>query len=248
MNDIHDTIDSSALPANGERRRYIAQTHLPEFGEQGQSRIARGKICIVGCGALGSVVAMYTAGAGIGMIRLVDFDTVDLSNLQRQVFFTEGECGKPKAELLRTRIEALNHNVRVETVIKAATTGIAAELFRDVDFIVDCADNPSTTYLIAEQSRLHHIPYCTAGVSGWIAQIMTSDGLETPGFEEIVSRPDDPSLLPCQIAGTWGPLTGVIGALQASEALKTIAQTGDCLTSRMLYIDLLQMNFTEFRI
>lgn len=229
--------------------RYTAQMRLPEFGREGQERLLKSNVLIVGCGALGSPVAMYLAGAGVGEITLADFDTVDVSNLHRQVFYSEADTGRGKAALLKNRIEALNSEIRVTALEKLVTDTLLHSLSdfsvsRPFDMIVDAADNPATTYLIDRFCHHRNIPYSTAGVSGWNAQVFTY----VPGsfsFSDIFPQPqDDSGVLPCSVMGIAGPTAAYAAALQCAEIMKVLLGIGPA-ESRLLVADLLKGTFTS---
>lgn len=226
------------------KRRYAANMSLEGFDQQVQTKLCDSHILIVGAGALGSTAAMYAAGSGIGHISLIDFDTIDLSNLQRQVFFTEAAAGEKKAASLATSIRGLNPNCEVTVYDELFSAGNADRVCRDIHLIIDSADNPSTTYLIERVAEELKIPYITAGVSGWKAQIMT----HYPGdvnFSDLFPAPDsDAGMLPCSIAGVSGPLTGVVASLEAAEAVKVLANVGTPLSNRLLTIDLYNLDFS----
>lgn len=224
-------------------KKYAPQLRLPEVGEWGQQKLSESAVLIVGCGALGSPLAMYLAGAGVGRIVLADFDTIDTSNLHRQIFYTEDEIGMYKAECLQKRIASLNSDIKV-TVVKKFVTG---KFFKDTelqfDVLADAADNPDTTYLLDKYSQENNIPFSTAGISGWSAQIFTY----IPGsfaYSDIFARPDEAAgVLPCSVTGVMGPVAGVAASIQAAEILKMIlGLQGD--KSKLIYADLLRGSFS----
>lgn len=228
--------------------RYAAQTRLPEIGNEGMAQLRSSSVLIVGCGALGSPVAMYLAAAGIGHIILADFDTIDISNLQRQVFFKESETGLEKASILKSRIRELNSEVRVTVWNFPVTAKRLNANTERIDLIVDAADNPATTYLLDRFCFEKHLPLSTAGVTGWNAQIASYLPGETP-FKDIFSAPSDQNdLLPCSIAGVFGPLTGLVASIQASEAIKLLLSKGTSLAGKLMTINLLTNDFNIFPI
>lgn len=203
-------------------KRYNAQIRLEEIGRTGQQKLAEARILIVGCGALGSPAAMYLAGAGAGHITIADFDTVELSNLHRQVFYSEEEAGKSKAECLKACIERLNSEISV-TVWNKLVTGrqlIASD--ERFDIIIDAADNPATTYMLDRYCFETGTPLSTAGVSGWTAQVF----LYYPGsvrYSEIFPEPEEGTeILPCSVAGIAGPVAQFASSLQVADAIKVI--------------------------
>lgn len=221
--------------------RYSAQERLPEFGKGSHELLVAARVLIVGCGALGSPVAMYLAGAGVGRIAVADFDTVDLSNLHRQVFYSEGDVGKSKVQILRRRMEALNSEIEVEALEKLMTPKTLEEFlyfYTDCTAVVDAADNPATTYMLDSFCRCRSIPFVTAGVSGWNAQVFIAMP-GSLGYSDIFPRPEEEGgILPCSIAGIAGPVSAFAASLQAAEVLKIIVGKGP-QTSRLLTANLL---------
>lgn len=224
--------------------RYIAQSRLPEIGSEGQEKLKRASILIIGCGALGSSVAMYLAGAGVGNIAIADYDTIDLSNLHRQVFFREGEIGKPKADILAERMHDLNEEINIQVIRKVVTPAVLLSEGNGRDVIIDAADNPATTYMVDDFCREHDIPMSTAGVQGWKAQIFSY----TPGsfsYRDIFPCPtDEGGILPCSIAGITGPVASFAASLQAAEVIKFILGLGPG-TSTLVSADLLTGEFVR---
>lgn len=203
-------------------KRYNAQIRLEEIGRLGQQKLADTHILIVGCGALGSPAAMYLAGAGIGHITIADFDTIELSNLQRQVFYREEEAGKSKTECLKAGMESLNSEVSVTVWNQLVTRRQLLALKDRFDMIIDAADNPATTYMLDRYCFETGIPLSTAGVSSWTAQVF----LYCPGsvrYSEIFPEPEEGSdLLPCSVAGIVGPVAQFASSLQVADAIKYI--------------------------
>lgn len=225
--------------------RYIPQMRLPEVGEEGQKRLAASSVLIVGCGALGSPIAMYLAGAGVGHIHLADFDTVSLSNLHRQIFFSESQTCLSKVNCLKERILALNSGVDVEVSECLVSRKFLDSLNRKFNMIVDAADNPATTYLLSDFCRDTATPLSSAGVSGWTAQVFTY----VPGsftFRDVVPFPDDSQgVLPCSVTGIVGPTSAFAASLQCSEVLKSLLGIADN-KSRLVSANLLDLNFNTF--
>lgn len=220
-----------------ERRRYSRQIAIESIGLEGQMKLKRGKVFVVGCGALGSMVAMQLCAAGVGEIHIADFDTIDVSNLQRQLFFSTGSCGLPKAGELQKRMHEINPEVQVIVHPEMVTASKARDLFAAVDFIVDGSDNPETKYMTEQVCTHLGKSCCLAGVSRISGQLMTC----TPGstrFSEIVPPGISGGLLPCSVAGVMGPAAAVAASLQASECIKSLTGTGDLLINKLLTFDL----------
>ena len=192
------------------------------IGAAGQDRLARAAVMIVGCGALGGQLAMLLAGAGVGRIGIADFDTIDITNLQRQLFFSEAQAGKGKASIIGERMEALNSEIEVEVYQEMITQRNAEDVFSRYDLIIDATDNPATKYFIDNVTRRLGLPCCIGGVAGWRGQVvMLSGSGDSLRYGDIFSRPDaDPSMMPCEIEGVMGPAASTIASLQAAEAVK----------------------------
>ena len=228
--------------------KYISQIRLPEIGKEGQSRLAGSKVLIVGCGALGSIAAAYLAGAGIGTLGIADFDTVESSNLHRQILYAENDCGKKKAEQLSSHLKSLNPDTDIRIYDEFVREPLLESILNEYDFVIDAADNPATTYLIDRLCVEAAVPYVTAGVSGWQGQIFTwRKG--APSFSSIFPPPETADgILPCSIAGIFGPVAGIVASIQASEAVKSLLGLDTTLSRSLLTIDLLNNNFSDYRI
>lgn len=227
-------------------KRYSRNLSLPQFDEQTQERISNSSVAIIGAGALGSVVAMYLAGSGIGRIGIADFDTIDISNLQRQVFYSENNCGKSKVEVISDLIHNLNSEVIVKGINCFITAKNASELLEEYDVIVECSDNPSTKELIVEMGRKLDKPVVLGGVNQYIGQVMVFKS-DSPEYYDIFPAPESHPTLPCGINGVFGPVPGIVGSMQASEVIKFLAGLPGILYNTLLTFDVRTMNFTKFR-
>lgn len=225
-----------------ENRRYSRQISVDEIGESGQTRLLSSKVAIVGCGALGSMTAMQLAAAGVKKIVIADFDTVDISNLQRQFFFTTEEAGKMKAEMLKRKMIAINPDCKVVVVAKLIDKNNASELFKDCDFIVDATDNPASKVMVEEVCKLLGKPCCIGGVSGFHGQVMTVEPGEVT-FGDIFCQDVEADFLPCSIGGVVGPAAALCASIQASETIKYLTDAGDTLAGKLLTFDLLTNSF-----
>ena len=222
--------------------RYIVQRRLPEVGKTGQRKLNDARILIVGCGALGSPIAMYLAGAGIGHIHLADFDNIELSNLHRQVFYREEEVGKAKAEVLAQRLRELNSSIEI-TFDNSLVNLQYLKSQPKFDVIIDAADNPSTTYMLDDYCKSNQVPLSTAGVTGWKAQVFTY----IPGsysYSDCFPKPAENSgLLPCSVSGIVGPTASLAASIQASEVLKLILGISKDCRSNLVTVDLLNNEY-----
>ena len=226
---------------NFEETRYAREMSLPEIGREGVERLLGASVLIVGCGALGSVAAMYLAAAGVGRIGVADFDTVGLSNLQRQLSYTEDDLGKPKAETLAAKLKAINSTIKVESIGMMMTKSNLPRYMEEYDVVVEGSDNPSTKYLVSDTARTLGKPCVIGGVRGFVGQINTQlpDG---PYYRDIFPDiPESCGLTPCSAMGVLGPVPGMIASLQATEAIKLLTGAGETLSGRLLQIDTLAM-------
>ena len=229
--------------------RYSRHILLPEVGGKGQKKIARAKILIVGVGGLGSPAALYLAAAGVGTLGLIDHDVVDLSNLQRQVIHHTPDVGRPKVLSAKEKIHALNPDVAVvmhETRLMAAN---ALELIRGYDVVIDGVDNFPAKFLINDACYFGGKPLVHGGILRFEGRVSTIIPKQSACYRCVFKRPPPPGLVAsCQEAGVIGVLAGVIGTIQATEALKLVLGIGRPLTNRMLDFDARQMRFREIRV
>lgn len=227
-----------------QRLRYARNIVVPAVGREGQARLLEAKVMMVGCGALGSVVASYLAGAGVGTLHLADFDTIDISNLQRQTRYGEEDAGKSKVETLAAGLRGLNSDVNISAYNGLITRDVARRLFAAVDFVVDATDNPDTKYMIDEVCVELGKPYSMGGVLAFGGQVMTHvEG--TARYSDFFPQQSSGGFTPCSVGGIIGPVAGVIGSIQALEVIKYFTGAGNLLTDRLLYFDGLKLRFLE---
>lgn len=224
--------------------RYSRHIILPEVGGKGQERLLNGSVLLVGAGGLGSPAALYLAAAGVGRIGLIDGDVVDLSNLQRQIAHTTGDLGRPKTESAREKMQAINTDVTVDTFHERLTSSNALSILRDYDFVIDGTDNFSSKFLVADACHFAGKPYSHAGILRFHGQTITVLPGRTTCYRCVFSSPPPPGAVPsCSQAGVLGVLAGVVGAIQATEAIKFLLAIGDLLTDSLLVYDALAMRF-----
>jgi adenylyltransferase/sulfurtransferase len=230
-----------------ERSRYARHLALAEIGEAGQTRLKRSSVLLVGTGGLGSPAALYLAAAGVGHLGLVDFDTVDLSNLQRQVLFGTAQIGQSKAEAARERLLQLNPTVQITVHNTRLTAANARQLVETYDVIVDGTDRLATRYLVNDACVLERRPLVSAAIHRFEGQAMTwvPDG-KTPCYRCLFPAGEQAVVPNCADAGVLGVLPGVMGSLQATEALKLLLNIGKPLLGRLLVYDALSLSFQEF--
>ena len=237
--------------ANGQLERYSRQIILSQVGGKGQKKILSSKVLIIGTGGLGSPAAMYLAAAGVGHIGLVDYDAVDLSNLQRQILHFSKDVGKPKIESGRETINALNPDVQVHTYNEQVTSANICDIIRDLDydFIIDGTDNFPAKFLINDACVLMRKPFSHAGIIRFQGQTITYVPGESPCYRCVFNEPPPKDAVPtCRQAGVLGVMGGVIGTIQATEALKYILGVGELLTGYLLTYDALTMTFRKIRV
>jgi adenylyltransferase/sulfurtransferase len=232
-----------------EIARYARQIALPEVGTAGQEKLRAGSVVLVGAGGLGSPAALYLAAAGVGRIGLVDSDAVELSNLQRQILYETGDVGTPKLAAARRRIEALNPNVRVvahETRLGAEN---ALAILAEYDVVLDGADNFAARYLVNDACALLGKPDVHGSVRGFEGQASVFDARRGPCYRCLYPEPPPAHLVPsCAESGVLGVLPGLIGAIQAAEAIKILLGAGTPLVGRLLLFDSLRMRLREMKL
>ena len=230
--------------SNEQLERYSRHIILKEIGVKGQKKLMDAKVLIIGAGGLGSPAALYLAAAGIGTIGIVDADVVDLSNLQRQVIHTTKDLGKEKVQSARETMEDINPDVKVVTYHEYMTSENILRLVETYDFILDGTDNFPTKFLINDACVMAKKPYCHAGIIRFKGQLMTVIPGEGPCYRCVFKDPPPADAVPtCKQAGVIGAMAGVIGCLQALEAIKYITGTGELLVGNLLTFDALKMEF-----
>jgi molybdopterin/thiamine biosynthesis adenylyltransferase/rhodanese-related sulfurtransferase len=233
-----------------QRARYSRHLLIPEVGEEGQLKLLDSKVLLVGAGGLGSPASLYLAAAGVGRIGIVDADVVDESNLQRQIVHSTESLGEPKVESAKRTIEALNPDVEVVAYKERLTSENIERILADGwDVIVDGADNFPTRYLVNDASVWHGIPVVHGSIYRFEGQVTVFKPHEGPCYRCLFPTPPPPELAPsCAEGGVLGVLPGVIGSLQASEALKLALGIGEPLIGRLLLFDALAATFDEVKL
>ena len=232
-----------------QQERYARHLVLPEAGRKGQEKLLDGRVLIIGAGGLGSPAAMYLAAAGVGTLGIVDGDTVELSNLQRQIAHSMDDIGKPKAESICGTIKNMNPDVTVHVCRTFAEEENIQGLLADYDFVIDATDNFPAKFLINDACVKAEKPFCHAGILGFQGQLMTYVPKKGPCYRCIFKDPPpEGAVLDCKEAGIIGAMAGVIGSLQAMEAVKYLLGAGELLTGRLLTYDALRMEFRTVRL
>ncbi|GGC08557.1 molybdopterin biosynthesis protein MoeB [Pseudoduganella buxea] len=235
---------------NDERLlRYSRHILLDEIGIEGQQKVLAARVLVIGAGGLGSPAALYLAAAGVGRLTLVDHDTVDLTNLQRQIAHTVARVGQRKVESARTAIAAINPDVEVVALAERADAARLAELVAQADVVLDCTDNFATRHAVNRACVAHKVPLVSGAVIRFDGQVSVFDPRagepcysclfpEDQAFEDVA----------CSTMGVFAPLVGIVGATQAAEALKLVMGIGTSLAGRLLLLDGLRMEWTSIRI
>jgi sulfur-carrier protein adenylyltransferase/sulfurtransferase len=232
-----------------EVRRYSRHLILPEVGMDGQRALKAAKVLCIGAGGLGSPAAMYLAAAGVGTLGIVDFDVVDMSNLQRQLLHGTNDVGRPKLDSAKDRIHAINPNVHVESYETALSSENALQLFEPYDVILDGTDNFPTRYLVNDACVLLGKPNAYGSIFRFEGQASVFGTKQGPCYRCLYPEPPPPGLVPsCAEGGVLGVLPGIIGTIQATETIKLILGTGEPLIGRFLIFDALRMKFRELKL
>jgi len=229
--------------------RYSRQIILPKVGGKGQEKLLAAKVLVVGAGGLGSPIALYLAGAGVGRLGLVDSDNVELNNLHRQILYTKEEIGKPKVEVGLQRLRALNTDTEVIPYRLRLTSENIMEIIKDYDIVVDGSDNFPTRYLVNDACVLAKKILVHGAFFRYEGQAMVIKPGEGPCYRCLFSEPPPPGSVPsCQEAGVLGALAGVIGLIQATETLKLILGIGEPLVGKLIIFNALEMSFRTVKV
>ena len=232
-----------------QRNRYHRHLLLPEVGEAGQQKLLESKVLLLGAGGLGSPAALYLAAAGVGTIGIVDMDVVDASNIQRQILHNTERIGDRKVDSAKKTLTAMNPDVNVVTYDVRIGADNIVDLFSGYDLVVDGTDNFPTRYLVNDASLLTHTPVVHGSIFRFEGQVSVFDPYNGPCYRCLVPEPPPPELAPsCAEAGVLGVLCGIIGSLQAVEAVKLLLGIGEPLVGRLLAYDALAEEFRTFKV
>jgi adenylyltransferase/sulfurtransferase len=239
------------LPAlsNDEVLRYSRHLIMPEVGMEGQQKLKAARVLCIGTGGLGSPLALYLAAAGVGTIGLVDFDVVDFTNLQRQIIHFTSDVGRPKLESAKEKIGAINPFVNVQTFNTKLSSENALQIFTDFDIIIDGTDNFPTRFLVNDACVFTGKPNVYGSIFRFEGQASVFAAKDGPCYRCLYPEPPPPGLVPsCAEGGVLGILPGLVGVIQATEAIKLILGSGDSLIGRLLLVDALGMKFRELKL
>jgi molybdopterin/thiamine biosynthesis adenylyltransferase/rhodanese-related sulfurtransferase/molybdopterin converting factor small subunit len=232
-----------------EIKRYSRHLILPEVGMAGQLKLKKSSALVIGAGGLGVPLTQYLSAAGVGRLGIVDFDVIDETNLHRQVLYGTKDVGRKKLEVARERVAQINPNVDVQTYDTKLSSENALDILRDYDVIIDGTDNFPTRYLVNDASVLLHKPNVYGSIFRFEGQASVFDARSGPCYRCLYAEPPPPGLVPsCAEGGVLGVLPGIIGSIQAVEALKILLGTGNSLIGRLLVFDALQMEFRELKL
>ena len=230
--------------------RYSRHILLDELGIEGQERILAAHALVIGAGGLGSPVALYLASAGVGHITLVDHDTVDATNLQRQIAHTLQRVGQPKVDSAQAAIHAINPDVRVSAIAERANAALLDRLVAQADVVLDCCDNFATRQAVNRACAQHGKPLVSGAAIRMDGQVSVFDPrqADSPCYACVFPPEPAPEETRCATMGVFAPLVGIIGSVQAAEALKLLSHTGSSLAGRLLMLDARHMDWSEVRI
>ncbi len=240
---------NAATLSNDEILRYSRHLIMPEVGMDGQLKLKAAKVLCIGAGGLGSPLALYLAAAGVGTIGIVDFDVVDFTNLQRQIIHSTADVGRKKLDSAADKLKAINPNVNVVRFDTRLSSANALEIFHDFDIIIDGTDNFPTRYLVNDACVLTGKPNVYGSIFRFEGQVSVFGTEEGPCYRCLYPEPPPPGLVPsCAEGGVLGILPGLVGVMQATEAIKLILGTGEPLIGRLLLVDALAMRFRELKL
>ncbi|HVW24273.1 MAG TPA: molybdopterin-synthase adenylyltransferase MoeB [Polyangiaceae bacterium] len=247
--DLKYPVETPPELTEAQRDRYSRHILLPEVGEVGQEKLLKSKVLLLGAGGLGCPAAIYLAAAGVGTIGLVDADTVDASNLQRQILHATSRIGVPKVDSAEIAIKDLNPDVKVVKFQERVNSENVDRIFDGWDVIIDGCDNFPTRYLVNDASLFHKVPVVHGSIFRFDGQVTTFKPFEGPCYRCLYPEPPPAHLAPsCAEAGVLGILPGMIGILQATEAVKLLLGKGNLLVGRLLQYDSMNMTFRTFKL
>ena len=249
ISNLPEAANSTATLSKEEIMRYSRHLIMPEVGMDGQLKLKQAKVLCIGTGGLGAPLGLYLAAAGVGRIGLVDFDSVDLTNLQRQILFGTDDIGRPKIEAATDRLRNLNPDIQIDRFETRLTSENALDILKNYDIVVDGTDNFPTRYLVNDACVILGKPNVYGSIFRFEGQITIFGAPGGPCYRCLYPEPPPPGLVPsCAEGGVLGVLPGIVGAIQAAETLKLIIGKGEPLIGRLLLFDALAMRFRELKL
>jgi sulfur-carrier protein adenylyltransferase/sulfurtransferase len=249
ISNLPETANSTVTLSKEEIMRYSRHLIMPEVGMDGQLKLKQAKVLCIGTGGLGAPLGLYLAAAGVGRIGLVDFDSVDLTNLQRQILFGTDDIGRPKIEAATDRLRNLNPDIQIDRFETRLTSENALDILKNYDIVVDGTDNFPTRYLVNDACVILGKPNVYGSIFRFEGQITIFGAPGGPCYRCLYPEPPPPGLVPsCAEGGVLGVLPGIVGAIQAAETLKLIIGKGEPLIGRLLLFDALAMRFRELKL
>ncbi len=249
ISNLPEAAKSTATLSKEEIMRYSRHLIMPEVGMDGQLKLKQAKVLCIGTGGLGAPLGLYLAAAGVGRIGLVDFDSVDLTNLQRQILFGTDDIGRPKIEAATDRLRNLNPDIQIDRFETRLTSQNALDILKNYDIVVDGTDNFPTRYLVNDACVILGKPNVYGSIFRFEGQITIFGAPGGPCYRCLYPEPPPPGLVPsCAEGGVLGVLPGIVGAIQAAETLKLIIGKGEPLIGRLLLFDALAMRFRELKL
>jgi sulfur-carrier protein adenylyltransferase/sulfurtransferase len=249
ISNLSEAANANAALSKEEIMRYSRHLIMPEVGMDGQLKLKQAKVLCIGTGGLGAPLGLYLAAAGVGRIGLVDFDSVDLTNLQRQILFGISDIGRPKIEAAADRLRNLNPDIQIDRFETRLTSNNALDILKNYDIVVDGTDNFPTRYLVNDACVILGKPNVYGSIFRFEGQITIFGAPGGPCYRCLYPEPPPPGLVPsCAEGGVLGVLPGIVGAIQAAETLKLIIGKGEPLIGRLLLFDALAMRFRELKL
>jgi adenylyltransferase/sulfurtransferase len=247
--DMKPIVEPDRQLTSDELARYSRHILIPDIDQIGQQRILNSKVLCIGAGGLGSPTIMYLAAAGVGEIGIVDFDFVDISNLQRQIIHNQSDIGKRKSESAKEKVSQLNPNVKISTFEIKLDSSNALEIFRNYDLIIDCTDNFATRYLVNDAAAILGKPYVWGSIYRFDGQASVFWSQQGPCYRCLYPTPPPVGSVPsCAEGGVLGVLCGAIGSIQSNEALKLIIGIGKTLLGTLLIYDALESSYKKIEV
>ena len=235
--------------SKNELQKYSRQIILPGFGTEAQEKLKNAKVLVIGCGGLGSPVLLYLGATGVGQIGIVEFDTINITNLHRQILFDTHQVGKNKITEASEKLRAINPEIKLELFPDCLNSQNCLPIFKKYDLVVDCSDNFPTRYLVNDACEILDLPFVYGAIHQFEGQVAVFNFKKSASYRDLFPSPPPPEMAPnCAESGILGSVAGIIGSLQANEALKLITGLGTPMVNQVLLIEVLEMQFRKLKI